>query len=90
LNPARRGPLAMLFTSCQEYSQKPITVKVRDVLDYLDEKITCEGLDFLAPPGRKKPHNLARPRRYEVVAALNRLRSCKMSINSHSVNAGLS
>jgi len=56
------------------------SLTVKNVLDKLDEEINRKGLDFLAPPGRKHPHNLARPRRYEIVAALNRLRSCKMNM----------
>jgi predicted ABC-class ATPase len=49
--------------------------KMEDVLDYLENSINREGLDFLAPPGRNRPHNLARPRRYEIAAAMNRLRT---------------
>lgn len=48
-----------------------------DVLDYLENRINKEGLDFLAPTGRNRPHNLARPRRYEIAAAMNRLRTFK-------------
>jgi predicted ABC-class ATPase len=49
--------------------------RMDDVLDYLEKCINREGLDFLAPPGRNRPHNLARPRRYEIAAAMNRLRT---------------
>jgi len=49
--------------------------RIEDVLDYLENCINRQGLDFLAPPGRKQPHNLARPRRYEIAAAMNRLRT---------------
>nr|WP_319374792.1 ABC-ATPase domain-containing protein [uncultured Methanobacterium sp.] len=49
-----------------------------DVLDYLENRINTEGLDFLAPSGRNKPHNISRPRRYEIAAAMNRLRTFKV------------
>lgn len=51
------------------------------VLDLLEDEINSSGLDFLAPPGRKRPHNLARPRRYEIAAALNRLRTLQVGIS---------
>jgi hypothetical protein len=35
-----------------------------------------QGLDALA--GRSKPGNLARPRRFELAAAINRLRSARL------------
>ncbi|EKF86431.1 ABC-ATPase domain-containing protein [Methanobacterium formicicum] len=48
------------------------------VLDYLEKQINDEGLDFLTPPGRERPHNLTKPRRYEIAAAMNRLRTFKV------------
>jgi predicted ABC-class ATPase len=54
------------------FKRKP---NMGEVLDYLENRINQEGLDFLAPPGRKQPHNLSRPRRYEIAAAMNRLRT---------------
>ncbi len=62
----------------KEYSKKHPPnppINIIDFLDHLDERFAKEGIDFLAPPGRKNPHNLARPRRYEVAAAINRLRT---------------
>ena len=47
------------------------------VLDYLEMCINTKGLDFLAPPGRNRPHNLVRPRKYEIAAAMNRLRTIR-------------
>ncbi len=49
--------------------------RMEDVLGYLENCINREELDFLAPPGRSRPHNLARPRRFEIAAAMNRLRT---------------
>jgi predicted ABC-class ATPase len=52
-----------------------------DVLDRLDEFFDREGLDELDPfhrPGRH-PGNMARPRRFEIAAAINRLRSLRVT-----------
>jgi len=50
------------------------------MMDRLDALFDEEGLDVLAPFGRpgEHPGNFARPRRFEVAAALNRLRSVDM------------
>ena len=51
-----------------------------EVLEALEALLDDEGLDVLDPfhePGRP-PGNLARPRRFEVAAAINRLRSVRM------------
>jgi predicted ABC-class ATPase len=51
-----------------------------EVLDALEEVLGQEGLDILDPrhrPGRH-PGNLARPRRQELAAAMNRLRTVRM------------
>jgi hypothetical protein len=53
---------------------------LREVLDGLDALLDAEGLDVLDPfhdPGRH-PGDLARPRRFEIAAAINRLRSLRM------------
>ena len=50
-------------------------VPVSTVLDAVEERLEREGLDaFGAPVG-----DLTRPRRHEVAAALNRLRSLRLS-----------
>ena len=48
-----------------------------EVLDLLEETFDREGLDLLDPIGRDEHHpgDLARPRRHEIAATLNRLRS---------------
>jgi len=51
-----------------------------EVLDRLEELLDAEGLDVLDPfhrPGRH-PGNLARPRRFEIAAAINRLRTLRL------------
>jgi predicted ABC-class ATPase len=52
---------------------------LRDVIELLEEFFDREGLDALDPfhrPGRH-PGNFARPRRFEIAAAINRLRSLR-------------
>jgi predicted ABC-class ATPase len=48
-----------------------------DVMELIEQDINKNGLDILAPKGRRYPHNIARPRKFEVIAALNRLRTFK-------------
>ncbi len=54
---------------------------VSELLNYLDDLLEQEGLDALSPHNevgktdRQHPGNFARPRRHEIAAALNRLRS---------------
>lgn len=55
--------------------RKPV---MGEVLDYLENMMNQEGLDFLTPPGRSQPHNLSRPRRYEIASAINRLRTLRV------------
>jgi len=53
---------------------------LREVLDRLEEFFDRESLDALDPfhrPGRH-PGNFARPRRFEIAAAINRLRSLRV------------
>jgi predicted ABC-class ATPase len=52
-----------------------------DVLDKLEALLDSEGLDVLDPYGTgdgRNPGNFARPRRFEIAAAINRLRSLRI------------
>ncbi|MCS7157999.1 MAG: ABC-ATPase domain-containing protein [Blastocatellia bacterium] len=53
---------------------------VREILDELEQLFEREGLEVLDPfrRGDAHPGNFARPRRYEIAAALNRLRTVRM------------
>jgi predicted ABC-class ATPase len=58
-------------------------VPLAEVLDQIDALLDSEGLDALDPFRRsgslgEHPGNLARPRRFEIAAAINRLRSLRM------------
>jgi predicted ABC-class ATPase len=50
---------------------------MNDVMGMIEQDIDRNGLDIVAPSGRRYPHNLARPRIFEFIAALNRLRTFK-------------
>ena len=53
---------------------------IREVVEVLEKLIDEQGLDVLSPfsvPGRH-PGNFARPRKFEIAAALNRLRTVRM------------
>ncbi len=56
------------------------TADLDAMMDRLETSFDQEGLDVLAPFGRvgEHPGNFARPRRFEVAAGLNRLRSITM------------
>ena len=51
---------------------------VDDMMRRLEAWIDEQGLDVLSPRPGGRPGNLARPRRFEVAAVLNRLRSVAM------------
>ncbi|MDE2972089.1 MAG: ABC-ATPase domain-containing protein [Acidobacteriota bacterium] len=61
-----------MATACRDFPGLP----VNELLDILDERIDEAGLESLTADGRSGAHpgRLARPRRYEIAAALNRLR----------------
>jgi predicted ABC-class ATPase len=50
---------------------------MKDLLGLIEKEIDVNGLDIIAPGGRRYPHNLARPRIFEFIAAINRLRTFK-------------
>lgn len=53
---------------------------LRDVLEALEQVLERDGLDVLDPfrRGERHPGNFAWPRRYEIAAAINRLRTARM------------
>lgn len=67
--------LALMFALERQLIDGKRTIS--DILDLLDEVIDREGLDVLSPY-RGHPGDYARPRRYELAAALNRLRTLEV------------
>lgn len=60
-------------------SQKAPLKSINNWLNWLDEKLEREGLSFLQPD---YPGTLSLPRKYEIVAAINRIRSLNVTENS--------
>jgi predicted ABC-class ATPase len=52
-------------------------IRLDEALDRLEDALESDGLDLLAP-GRHPDGGLARPRRFEIAAALGRLRSLRV------------
>lgn len=50
-----------------------------DVVTRLEADLTAGGLDLLSPYVGQHPGNLARPRKYEVAAAINRMRTLRVT-----------
>ena len=68
--------IAYAINHAQKYMDGKHSIK--DLIGIIEQEIIDEnGLDILAPNGRRYPHNLARPRIFEFIAALNRLRTFK-------------
>jgi predicted ABC-class ATPase len=53
-------------------------MSMKQLMDQIKTDIDAEGLDILAPRGRKYPNNISKPRIFEIAAALNRLRTFKV------------
>jgi len=53
---------------------------LREVIEEVEGFLDEEGLDALDPfrRGESHPGNFARPRKYEIAAAINRLRTVRM------------
>ncbi|MDH3519521.1 MAG: ABC-ATPase domain-containing protein [Myxococcales bacterium] len=62
-----------------------------EILEALEAFLDARGLDALEPFHRPELHpgNLARPRRFEIAAALNRLRTLEMRVLSEGASDGL-
>ena len=53
---------------------------LREVVDLVEAFLDDQGLEVLAPfrRGDEHPGNFARPRKHEIAAAINRLRTVRM------------
>ncbi|MBH0228602.1 ABC-ATPase domain-containing protein [Halobacillus yeomjeoni] len=51
---------------------------LHELLDQIEEQIDREGLEAFAPFKGQHPGDLARPRRFEIAATLNRIRTAKV------------
>jgi predicted ABC-class ATPase len=73
--------LAIHWIAQQVAHRSGAAASLPELLDALDAFLDREGLDPLDPWHRPEQHpgNLARPRRYEVAAAINRMRSLRVA-----------
>ncbi|MDZ7704752.1 MAG: ABC-ATPase domain-containing protein [Trueperaceae bacterium] len=55
------------------------SLTLRELMDDLDARFDREGVETVSPFQGQHPGNLARPRRFEVAAALNRLRVLRVT-----------
>jgi len=65
--------LLVLRNKINQHADKPETIKFW--IDWLDEQLSNHGLSYLTPD---YPGLLSRPRKYELAAAINRIRSLKI------------
>ncbi len=78
LNPSQmRAAGRAVALAAREFPGRPM----ESLLDALEELLDREGLDSLTPAGRagRHPGRLARPRRHEIAALLNRLRPARFT-----------
>ena len=73
LDPSQTRAIAQLLVRAQQ-SCMGADVALPELLDRIEEALDEEGLDRIAD----RPMNLARPRRFELAAALNRLRTLRV------------
>ncbi|WP_186579364.1 ABC-ATPase domain-containing protein [Aquibacillus kalidii] len=55
-------------------------ISLSDLLDKIETQINKQGLGSFAPFADQHPGDLARPRRFEIAAALNRIRTAKVKV----------
>ncbi len=76
VDPSQNRAIAYAINYSLKYMDGKTTLS--QVLRRVEEDLDKYGLDVVAPNGRKNPNNLSRPRRFELAASINRLRSLKM------------
>ncbi|MGO0123181.1 ABC-ATPase domain-containing protein [Desulfothermobacter acidiphilus] len=73
VDPAQTRAIAVILRRLSHYADGKRTL--REILDLLEEEVEREGLEVLAGRQGEHPGEMARPRRYEIAAAINRYRS---------------
>lgn len=68
------GELIYYFSRCYVDGQRPLREGIGRVYQDLEK----EGLDLLSPYKGQHPGDFAMPRKYELAAAINRMRSLKV------------
>ena len=78
-DPSQARAIALALVRIRQYAQES-PLSLSEILDAIESAIDAEGLETLDPFGARGEHpgSLARPRRIEIAAALNRLRSLQL------------
>ena len=66
-----------IYHALRRYMDGGTTLK--EIVERIERDIDQFGLDVLAPHRGMRPHNFARPRKFEIAAALNRLRTLRVT-----------
>src|SRR5699024_2512624 len=71
----------MIADMIQYMDQKGVLGKLSlgDLLDKLEQQMDNQGLASFSPFPTKHPGDIARPRRHEIAAVLNRIRTAKVN-----------
>ncbi|ACX52920.1 ABC transporter, ATPase, predicted [Ammonifex degensii KC4] len=72
VDPAQTRAIAVILRRLPLYADGKRTL--REILELLEEEVEREGLDVLAGRQGEHPGEMARPRRHEIAAAINRYR----------------
>ena len=78
-DPSQTRAIALALVRIRQHAQETPS-SLSQILDAIDSAIDAQGLETLDPFGSRGEHpgSLARPRRIEIAAALNRLRSLQL------------
>ncbi len=79
LDPSQARAIALALVRIRQHAQETPS-NLSEILDAIESEIDAQGLETLDPFGSRGEHpgSLARPRRIEIAAALNRLRSLQL------------
>ncbi|KAB8128278.1 ABC-ATPase domain-containing protein [Gracilibacillus oryzae] len=78
VNSSQTNALAEVIRYLDDNHILNMGMTLKEILDFLDKKISETGLQGLAQYPDQHPGDLARPRRFEVAACLNRIRTAKV------------
>lgn len=70
--------IADLITHMNKQGMLKKKETLKELVDAIDKQIDAEGLSFAAPFRNQHPGELARPRKFEIAATLNRIRTAKV------------
>ncbi|UOR13310.1 ABC-ATPase domain-containing protein [Halobacillus amylolyticus] len=78
VDPSQTNLIADLLLHLSKKGWLDKNYSLKELLDKIDQQLDEEGLASIAPFKDQHPGELARPRRFEIASALNRLRTAKV------------